>query len=98
MKTRPQPVLKIPPSAWEEAGPDDDKGARLMATVIILGCFFHAEAFAVVERDGIQVPDASDFREQFDRFASGAEADGKFETTLIGKSSREYVIFLYPFC
>lgn len=104
-KRRPQPELRIPAAAWEPAGPDDDKTARLMATVVIGGCFFHAEAFAVKVYDdegagakNVQGPVSDEFVSQFAHLFAGSEADGHFETVSIGKPARDYVIFLYPFC
>ena len=90
------PTISIPESAWEPIGDPPRLSDRLLATIEINGRFFHAEAIAVEERDGVQEAAAREWRSHFDELYEANGGDGAAYTVPI--AGRDYAVFVSPFC
>lgn len=88
--------LDIPAEAFEPTGPDDDKTGRLLCTVWVNGVAFHAEAWAVMEREdtGEQTLVPHDYADDETIAALYTINDQAMQTLEI--NGREYILFVYP--
>ena len=79
---------------WEEIGPDEDPARRLLSHLILLGSYFHVEAYQVKEDGSIA---GEWFEEELNALykISGAEGENLRSVEI---NERRYVVVLYPFC
>lgn len=89
---------------WEETGPDDKPWARLTAcarstsfgvSLAVCGIPMHVEAYAVEEREGIQVGSHEWADEMIDAVHQIDEGLGPMHT--FDWQGRSYVIVAYPY-
>ena len=89
---------------WSDAGPDEDPGLRLLATLVINGCAMHLAAFRVRNTDDIQELDTcternADLRcyeRSYEDYYSAATSDGHWHTVEI--AGKPYVLIATPYC
>jgi hypothetical protein len=79
---------------WEEIGPDEDPARRLLSHLILLGSYFHVEAYQVTEHGSIA---GEWFEEELNALykLSGAEGENLCSVEI---NQRRYVVVMYPFC
>lgn len=89
--------LNIPAESWEETGDADTGGtdSRLLATVVIGGCHFHADAICVVDNEDGDQEAVGLYDDILDNIRNVDGDGGSFQTTTI--NGKEYVIVIYPY-
>jgi hypothetical protein len=88
--------LEVLDSQWEPTGPEEDLTARLLSTVCVNGIHHHLEAYAVKEKDGIQVVVNDSFESNYEGMCQASEPDGRYQVVEI--LGREYVLLMTPHC
>lgn len=78
---------------WRDAS--EGSGRRLLATIEILGCPMHLEAFEVAELDQQQAAD-EEYRDTFDKIAEAISISSPWREVEI--NGRNYVLIATPHC
>ena len=89
-------TVEVPDDAWEPTGPEEDPTARLLASLVVCGCYHHLEAYAIDPDDDIQQAAHESFQSNLDGMYAVGEPDKRFQSVEI--KGREYVLTMTPYC
>lgn len=82
---------------WKDVSAEDAKpNTRLLATLTLGGVSHHLEAFAVEERNGLQLTVDGRWDDTLGDYYEATGADGPFAT--VEMRGRRYVFVMTPYC
>jgi hypothetical protein len=89
-------TVALPEDAWENTGPEEDPSARLLASLVLYGCYHHLEAYAVKPDEDTQCAAHESFSSNVDGMYAVGEPDKPFQSVDI--KGREYILTMTPYC
>lgn len=82
---------------WKDVSGEDSKpDSRLLTTLSFCGVLHHLEAFAIEERDGLQLTIDGCWDDTLGDYYQAAGANGPFAT--VEMRGRRYVLVMTPYC